>query len=73
VKRFKMPERIALAAAPGVEVSTVQLNSVGQGYETCVFYSNGDSRVVGTYDTRDEAIQGHRKVVESIHRVRDYV
>jgi hypothetical protein len=47
-----------------VEVSTVDLSVpeagiVGKGFETCLFFENGESEVVEWYSTIDRAIAGH--------------
>jgi len=61
---FTMPERVAFDRVGAVEVSTVKLNSAGVGYETCVFYANGDNEVVARYDTLTEALANHQWVVK---------
>lgn len=47
-----------------VEVSTVDLSMpevgiVGKGFETCIFFEDGESEVVEWYTTVDSAIAGH--------------
>jgi hypothetical protein len=47
-----------------VEVSTVDLSMpevgiVGKGFETCLFFENGDSEVVEWYSKLGEAREGH--------------
>ena len=58
-----MPERVAFDVVGGREISTIKLNSMGPGYETCVFYPNGDNLVVATYDTLEDAIANHKFIV----------
>lgn len=67
MKNFVMPEKVALDRVGTVEISTVKLNSAGFGsglYETCLFYDNGDSNVVATYDTEAEAVKNHKFLVQ---------
>ena len=44
-----------------VEVSTIDLSMTGfgHGYETCLFFTGGDSDVVDSYSTADKARAGH--------------
>jgi hypothetical protein len=47
-----------------VEVSTVDLSMpevgiVGKGFETCLFFENGDFEVVEWYSKLDKAREGH--------------
>jgi hypothetical protein len=58
-----MPEPVAFDVVGGREISTIKLNSMGPGYETCVFYPNGDNIVVATYDTLEDAIANHKFIV----------
>ena len=58
-----MPEPVAFDVVGGREISTIKLNSMGPGYETCVFYPNGDNQVVATYDTLEDAIANHKFIV----------
>ena len=60
---FIKPERVAFDVVGGREISTVKLNSMGPGYETCVFYPNGDNQVVATYVTLGDALTGHMWIV----------
>jgi len=64
-----MPESVAFDVVGGVEISTIKLNSMGPGYETCIFYPNGDNQVVAKYDTLEDAIANHKWIVthESCH------
>lgn len=70
--------RIALDKVGGTKISTVSLESfeIGWGYETCLFYSNGHSDVVASYDTREDALSSHKQIVERmmkfLHRVEPY-
>lgn len=59
-----MPEPVAFDIVGGMEISTIKLNSMGPGYETCIFYANGDSNVVATYATLEDAIAKHKWIVE---------
>ena len=59
-----MPERVAFDIVGNMEISTIKLNSMGWGYETCIFYANGDNNVVATYDTLEDAIGKHQWIVE---------
>lgn len=48
-----------------VSLSTVELNREVYKltpYESCIFYSNGDSDVIDRYDSQEEAIIGHEKL-----------
>lgn len=56
-----------------IEVSTVLLAKVFRTrgsfiFETCLFFDNGDSKVVGSYQTGTEAIAGHKKEVKKAER-----
>ena len=64
VNNFVMPERVALDRVGTVEISTVKLNSAGRGWETCLFYDNGDNNVVAQYDTEAEAVKNHKFLVQ---------
>jgi hypothetical protein len=59
-----MPERVAFDIVGDMEISTIKLNSMGPGYETCIFYANGDNNVVAMYDTLEDAIGKHQWIVE---------
>ena len=37
---------------------TLEFRKIG-GYESCLFFLNGDSDVVATYDSLTEAVRGH--------------
>ena len=63
MKDFKLPEKVALDRVGETEISTVRLNSMGWGYETCLFYANGNSDVVATYDTLKDALATHAHIV----------
>jgi len=52
---------------PDISLSTVQLASfwpydTAYKYESCLFFSNGNSDVVARYNTKKEAIAGHRAI-----------
>ena len=64
MQNFVMPERVALDRVGTVEISTVKLNSAGRGWETCLFYDNGDNKVVATYDSEAEAVKNHKFLVD---------
>lgn len=65
-----MIDRIALdldVAGSGIDVSTVGADGMLVRYpETCIFLPDGRSEVIATYDTRNEAIAGHRAAVAAI-------
>lgn len=44
-----------------IKISTVKLPD-NYGYETCVFYGHKNNEVVDTYETMEEAINGHKRV-----------
>lgn len=56
----------------GTDISTVRLpyNIFGNRdqpvWETCLFYSNGDSDVVEQYSTQDDAVLGHTEWVNKL-------
>jgi hypothetical protein len=56
---FKMVHHVSLNFINGIKVSTILLD--GQ-YETCVFEGD-DSNVVGYYDTEEDAIAGHNRIM----------
>lgn len=46
-----------------IRISTVKLKLPDNyGYETCVFYGRKKNEVVDTYETMEEAIEGHKRV-----------
>lgn len=50
-----------------VSLSTVELNREvyeDTPYESCIFYSNGDSEVLKRYKTQEEALLGHIELEE---------
>ena len=55
--------------ADGSELSTIELPSIvyshlgGKRWESCIFYANGYSEVVRTWDTEDGAREGHEKLI----------
>lgn len=59
-------KRIALNTICGVTTSTVLLDKLRPNdpdiYETCVFEPD-TSNVIGIYDTEDEAIAGHNRII----------
>lgn len=46
----------------GTDVSTIDLSisGMGRGFETCLFFQNGDSEVVGWYGTAEAAAEAHK-------------
>jgi hypothetical protein len=59
------PTRLALTSVGQLEISTVDLGDFAINrltYETCVFYPNGDSRVMERYSSQAEALTGHLKI-----------
>lgn len=53
----------------GTEVSTIGADGMFVRYpETCVFYPNGSSDVVATYDSAADAFTGHHRIVENLVR-----
>lgn len=51
-----------------VEVSTVELLpafNAWNRFETCLFFTNGKSEVVASYDTMQEAIEGHTECIRT--------
>ena len=61
-------KQIALNRVGIREISTVELpRFAGEDrvrYETCVFFDNGSSDVVGRYNTLEEAHQFHNAIVK---------
>ena len=57
------PEPVAFDRVGDREISTIKLNGMGDGYETCVFYADGDSEVVAHYTTLEEALAYHKWIV----------
>ena len=49
-----------------VRVSTVSLSHIpipawlGDNFESCVFWANGEFEIAGRYESREQAYQGHR-------------
>lgn len=64
----KMPTTVAVTTIGQLTVSTVNLNNAALNntnvYETCVFYPNGDSSVVGRWATEAEALTKHADIVK---------
>ena len=62
-----------------VDISTIDLSCHGvrflTGCETCLFWGRGESEVVQSYATWDQAVQGHaewqsaEKVARALHRM----
>ena len=45
---------------PDVQLSTCEVISFwGKPFESCVFFSNGDSKVIAEYETQKQALEGH--------------
>lgn len=67
LKNFNMPATVAVTTIGQLTVSTVNLNDVARGsdsmFETCVFYPNGHSMVVGRYTTEAQALRNHAQTV----------
>ena len=59
-----LPEPVAFDNVGDREISTIKLNCMGEGYETCIFYANGDSNVVANYSTLEDALANHKWIVE---------
>ena len=57
------PEGVAFDVVGDREISTIKLNLMGEGYETCIFYANGDSDVVANYSTPEDALAYHKWIV----------
>jgi hypothetical protein len=60
---FHVVNKVALSDQT-VEVSTVDLSVpeagiVGKGFETCIFFEDGESEVVEWYPSVNSAIAGH--------------
>jgi len=75
MENFVMPETIAFNKIGKTNVSTVKLNSASLApnkYETCIFYESGDSNVVETYDTYEDAVKGHLAYVAIEYGLRDF-
>ena len=56
---------------PDIQLSTVELpkfimedgtDLYGASYESCIFFSDGNSDVVARYSTQEEAIAGHKEL-----------
>ncbi len=45
------------------DLATLGLPSLGYRYESCIFRSGGDSDVLARYDTKEEAEDGHQRLV----------
>lgn len=61
-----LPETLALNDLGTVTVSTVDLRDFalrGPRYETCLFWSTGDSQVQGRWHSLDQALAEHRRLV----------
>lgn len=66
LKNFKPSTRVALSKVGDIEISTVQLNSMGHGYETCLFRDDGRSKVVERWATETNALHGHIRWVNML-------
>ena len=45
---------------PDIQLSTCEVISFcGKPYESCLFYSNGNSEVVAEYVSQEQALEGH--------------
>jgi hypothetical protein len=66
VEHFKPSLRVALSKVDDIEISTVKLNSMGHGYETCLFRNDGKSKVVEKWLTETDALHGHIRWVNLI-------
>jgi hypothetical protein len=59
--------QLSLNVINGTTISTVLLykntDRSPEKFETCMFYPNGDSDVVAMYSSRQEAIDGHNRIV----------
>jgi len=67
---FFVGETVSFNMIGDMEFSTVELprfenEKLDFPYETCVFYGNGDSRVVGSYVTLDDAVEGHNAIIKT--------
>ena len=63
-----LPEQIAYNRVNDTVISTVKLNGFSLGdalYETCVFFYDGSSEVVGRYTNSQSALENHMRVVDS--------
>lgn len=61
--------RVGLTPVKGFEVSTVFIGSVKglAAFETAIFWKNGSFvKIVDRYDTWDQAVEGHKAVVEAL-------
>lgn len=72
-ERSRNERRVARDEKNGSTVSTVFLgldHSFGDDsvelFETCVFRKDGESDVEARYATREEALAGHKKILESL-------
>jgi hypothetical protein len=64
--QFAMPTPVAVTTIGKLTISTVNLNDAAvssQAFETCVFYPNGDSSVIGRWPTEAEALKNHATIV----------
>lgn len=79
-KSLDDPERIiSVATVNGVTISTVRLpdrlmsfSSSKHQWETCLFYQDGNSEVVKTYDSAEMAKDGHDMfVIKQVIKTRE--
>jgi len=61
MNEYILPTPVAYDELSDRSVSTIKLNSAGPGYETCVFWLNGNDKVVASYASLEEAMEGHNK------------
>lgn len=66
VKHFKPSLQVAFSKIGDIEISTVKLNSMGHGYETCLFRNDGKSKVVEVWSAEIDALHGHIRWVNLI-------
>lgn len=52
-----------------VTISTADVNAVVHVPETCLFFGRGSSKVVESYATWEDAIEGHQRWVNNPERV----
>jgi hypothetical protein len=69
MEHFFRPKQIELSMVGELEISTTQIYR--KVWETCLFYADGSSQVVGSFDSEEEARRSHRFLVdhEIMHRI----
>jgi hypothetical protein len=79
-KNLNDPDRvISVATIDGVTISTIRLPDKMMSFpnkkhrwETCIFYTDGNSKVVKTYDSPDAAKLGHDMfVIRQVTKARE--